>query len=302
MNSLDRFEMFERWAQDKPALLAICAHSYTLRARPTFNLIMRIRNEDLFLDGLSQPDLDSWLLMFRNHSSGLDFIQNFSEDPTGFMDSFLNAVEDSDDTNTNTFVEDMHNNFKAQNDKDLFQEYLKFQRMSDEEFAAVNSKGEIEANVLSPDFYFFARILAPCWLLYETTPAQLLRKARLRDFDSLLKLIKLDSSTIFDRRISRYVHDLRNTNRAKFEQIQEAFLKGLMDKISLQSIKISIAAIITLMSIEFGHRLKEPDVRELFDAVACDAGDGDIDTDLPESPHAFYVGMKRRFPKNTEEA
>ena len=42
-----------------------------------------------------------------------------------------------------------------------------------------------------------------------------------------------------------------------------------------------------------GHKLNEPEIRSLFDAVARDTGKGEIDTEIPESPEAFAKAIQR---------
>jgi len=279
---------FKKWATGKPSLLAIISHVFALHTSEAFALLNKIQNDEKFLAEFIQPDLDTWLKMFRTHQNGLDFLLNFFTDPTGFLCTFVDTPLPP--------TSHINNNSENQQQQ-VFQEYLDFHNSSQSEFDNANPADKIEASLQTPEFYFFVKVFFPCWLLHSTTPAQLLRKARLHDFDSLEKLVQLDSSIIFDRRIAQHIHHLRKTNPTRFAKIHNAARHGVTKKITIQNIKVSYAALITSLSIEFGHKLTEPEVRALFDAIAHDQGKGDIDTDLPDSPHAFYMAMKRTFPK-----
>ena len=58
---------------------------------------------------------------------------------------------------------------------------------------------------------------------------------------------------------------------------------------------MNLAGFISVISTAFGEkfRLREPDIRALFDAVAKDSGKGDIDTYLPDSPESFVKAIQR---------
>lgn len=280
---------FKKWAKDKPPLLAVIAHSQVHMAKVASKLINMVHDEDMMFGRDLSPDLDTWLKLFRSHSNGNGYMLQLFNYPSG-------AMENLQDVPYQLLEEENGlENFKPRNEEKLLEEYLNSLNIPEQEFEKVNSIEDIKEIFLSPEFYFFFRVQAPCWLMYYTTPAQLLREARQHDFKSLIRLIKLDSSTIFDRKISRYIHELRSKNRSRFEQVQEA-LKSPLGKMSHKKMKIFYAAMITQFSIALGHRLKEPDIRELFDAIARDEGRILVDPDIPDSPHTFYMAIKRLLP------
>ena len=281
---------FKKWAKDKPPLIAILAHFQVHMAKVAFKLINMVHDEDMIFGKDLAPDLDTWLKLFRTHSNGNTFVLQQFNFPPGAIENLLEISHQLIEESENS-LED----FKPKNEEKLLGEYLNLLNIPDQEFEKVNPIEDLKETFLSPEFYFFCRVQAPCWLMYYTTPAQLLRGARQRNFRSLIKLVKLDASTIFDRKISRYIHDLRSQNKSRFEQVQEA-LKSPLGKISHKKMKIFHAAMITQLSIEFGHRLKEPDIRELFDATARDEGRLLVDLDIPDSPHTFYMAIKRLLP------
>ena len=123
-----------------------------------------------------------------------------------------------------------------------------------------------------------------------------MREARKGDIEALDNILRLDSSSIFDRKISQKVHYFRAHDKKKFDIITAAFSGQPQRKISVQKVKVLMASLISHISSDFEEKLTEPDIRTLFDAIARDQGLGDIDTDLPESPHAFYMAIKRELP------
>jgi len=281
---------FEKWAEGKHPLLALIAHTQIAQAQMAYVFTKEIHENDMFFGDFPTPDLDTWLRLFRTHPSATTYITQTLGDPNGFLQS------------TNGFLEQFDENapikktdISSREAKPLLEKYLNTLNALEENLEQTISADEAEKFFLAPEFYFFFRVYLPCWLTHYTTPAQLLRKARLRDFDSLKQLIKLDPSTIFDKKIARFIHSLRSKNRPKYEQILATLQNKSKSQITKQKFKVFYAAIITSLSIGFGERLTEPDVRGLFDAVARDKGIGEIDTDLPDSPHTFYMAMKRHI-------
>lgn len=281
---------FEQWAEGKHPLLAVLAHSQVTQAKMAYGVTKAVHEEDMFFKDLPAPDLDTWLRLFRSHPSGIAYATGIMGDPSGLVgiaDEYFDQFGDNEPiSKEDVSIADAEN---------IFAHYLAALQTIDEQLEETVSPEVFEETVLSPEFYFFFRIYLPCWVNFYTTPAQLLRKARLRDFESLKKLIKLDRSAIFDRKVSRYIHELRSKNRSKYEQVLDTLYVKSKSQITRQKIKVFCAAIILNMSIEFGERLTEPEIRELFDAVARDDGKGDIDSDLPDSPHTLYMAMKRHI-------
>ncbi len=277
---------FEEWATGKNPLLAIVAHSQITVAKMAYGFTKAIHEEDMFFSELPAPDLGTWLKLFRSHPNGINYVHQFISNSDSFIE-FTNNLEDQFKQSTPITLADI----SIPNAKKLYDQYIKTLKTS---FQTLQIQ-KMEELILAPEFYFFFRIFIPCQLFHNTTPAQLLRKARLHDFDSLKKIIRLDHATIFDKRISRYIYKLRSTNKSKYEQIIAILSCKSKSKITRQKFKVFYAAIITQISIQFGERLTEPEVRALFDAVSRDEGHGDIDIDLPDSPNTLYHAIKRRI-------
>jgi hypothetical protein len=154
----------------------------------------------------------------------------------------------------------------------------------------------LKAKITSTDeLSFLARVWMPCFYFYGEAPAQLLRKARGGDLKSLESLIRVDSSVIFDRRIAAFLHGLRNKSARKHSELMDCISKSPKGHTSRQKIKCFLAGVVWLMSKGMNLQLTEPEIRGLFDAVARDKGEGEIDVDLPESPHGLYQAMQREM-------
>jgi len=108
------------------------------------------------------------------------------------------------------------------------------------------------------------------------------------------KLIRLDTRVLNDRKIGEHFHQAKEKGKkATVDRLIEALRKGPKRRITIKKVKYSIAGLISLISIIMRYKLKEPEIKALFDAVAHDMGKGDIDTDLPESPEAFAKAIQR---------
>lgn len=140
---------------------------------------------------------------------------------------------------------------------------------------------------------FMTQVVLPCYFLYFVHPVILLKEARHGNLDSMETLLRLDSSTLFDRRIASHLHDLRYTKPSKFAHLIDCAIKPIKGKQTPQKSKISLACRISILAEELKTPLTEPEIRYFFDALAKDRGQGEIDTDLPESPHSFYMAIKR---------
>lgn len=147
----------------------------------------------------------------------------------------------------------------------------------------------------NPEINFYLRVWIPCWLLYGEFPPRLLRQARLGKLSGMDKLIRLDTRVLNDTKIGDYLHKAREEGKKRtVDRITEAIRGGPKPKVTVKKVKCNIAGLISSISMIMGHKLKEPEIRSLFDAVARDTGKGDIDTDLPEGQWAFAKAIRRQ--------
>ena len=146
--------------------------------------------------------------------------------------------------------------------------------------------------VVEASFYYL--VIIPCWILYQDYPTRLYRKARQGDYDSLEKLIRLDSLMIHDPSIGKQVHLLKmKRKRLKFEGLFEAVHKRPKSNITRKKMKYAYAGLISAISSSVKAPLSEPQIRALFDAIAQDSLKKDIDTDLPNGQETFSKAIQR---------
>jgi hypothetical protein len=139
---------------------------------------------------------------------------------------------------------------------------------------------------------FFIKVFMPCYYMYKSYPIKLFRKARHGDIDALEKLFRLDSSVILDKRIEKIYHNSK-TKRIINERLNNSLGSNPKVKIDRKKIKMSMAGLISFYSEKIGQRLNEREIRKYFDEVVKSKGNGDIDTDIPESPEAFAKAIQR---------
>ena len=149
-----------------------------------------------------------------------------------------------------------------------------------------------EMKVIEAGFFYLVSI--PCWILYQVSPTRLYRHARLGDYDSLEKLIRLDPLLIHDPCIGRQIQRFRlSNNMNKFIGLIEAIQKKPKGKIDRKKMKYALAGFLSAFSVALKTPLDEPQIRALFDAFAQDYLKVEIDIDLPNSPETFSKAIQR---------
>jgi hypothetical protein len=114
---------------------------------------------------------------------------------------------------------------------------------------------------------------------------------------ALEKLLNLDPLMLHDSTIGRELQKLRFKNKIRsYERILDAVRKPLKQKMNRSKAKALISAYISLLADLSKQPLIEPQHRGLHDAYSQDAYGIAIDTDLPETPEAFYKAIQRSKP------
>ena len=268
-------QAFKKWAEGRPVVVAVLAHMYASMAPLAYGLLETVKDDRNFVKEGEQPDLNLWLGLYKQQRD----IESINNDST------------SDDL-SKSFC----SMFGQENDKNLLQNYIESQQTTSQQLEKSNPGGIATEIISKPEFYFWIRVYLPCWLLYGELPGRLLRKSRQGNIDALDKLIRLDSSTIFDPKISILVHSYRAYDKKKHDIIISAFSNPPKTRTTIRRLKAFIAALIKVTSFAFDHELTEPQIRGLFDAIAKDQGTGEIDPHIPDSPHAFYMAIQREVP------
>lgn len=290
----------EKWAEGRPRLLAAFAHSFATFSDLLMALLQAIISGKFSFEEYPAVPLEQWLGFYKSHRRIWAAMLNLlGEDGAAELD-LLNAIDNfgRQDNSLNDFewmASEHHavfDDFYRQNldriQADIQSKHLpKSGRSADQDFTKAPE---------NPAIHFLFRVWLPCYFLYGTTPPLLLRQARQGNAQAVDRLLRLDKSAIFDPKIARQFHLAAGQQPRQFEQLIDALKKPPKGIIQKRKIKVSLAAFISVIFEDCGYKLEEPEIRALFDAVAKDQGHGEIDTDLPESPHAFYMAIQRELP------
>lgn len=160
------------------------------------------------------------------------------------------------------------------------------------------SSSEALSIISKPELLFFIRVIFPCLILHGELPSSLLRKSRNGDEESLIKIVRIDKSVIFDKIISQNLHLLSFNNPHRFE-ILNASLAKKPPSVSKSKLKSNFVGLLSkighLYEDTLGVRpLTSTQIRLRFDQEAQRQGQGLIDIDLPISDEAFYMWMYRK--------
>ena len=148
-----------------------------------------------------------------------------------------------------------------------------------------------------PEVLFFFKVWAPCSIYYNSTPTKLYRRARQGKVSAFEKLLRLDNSIIFDPRLSKLFHQLKGKkDKRAYRKLLYAFGKPITQRSDAKRIKFLIAGLISFISESKGHRLTEPDIRDLFDLIS-NTKLGMDDQDIPPGHDTFSQAILRERKK-----
>jgi hypothetical protein len=141
---------------------------------------------------------------------------------------------------------------------------------------------------------FFLRVLFPCLNIYGMYPRELLGRARQGDIDALEKLIRLDKSAIFDRKISEIVHQAQaEKTPGKMSRIKEAFRSSPKIYMTRTKIKYLLGGLISLMSEAMRNKITATEIDRLFNAIALDMGKGGVQPGAVRTTEEFQKAIQR---------
>lgn len=160
---------------------------------------------------------------------------------------------------------------------------------SNKEFVGVN-----EDCFSKPEMAFFMRVIMPCWIYYREMPSILFHKARVGKFDAIKNLLVFDKLIVQDHRILKHMQQ-------KWDKGNDGLMKAFAykpKKLSKKVIKNRVASLIQTFISPF-DKINEPQIRELFDAIAYEKSGGKsiIDSDLPLEPASFSKTLQRERKK-----
>lgn len=154
---------------------------------------------------------------------------------------------------------------------------------------------EIEEVIRRPETLFIFEVCMSCLLFYGDYPSTIYRKARQGDVDAICKLLMIDKLVIADCRIASAIHKASlKIDSKSFKKISKAF-GGTFGFPSKKKAKIHIAGLIASLFDYSGVSITAPSVQKLLDSYFANNHPGELqDPDLPDSPHAFYMALKRK--------
>jgi len=149
-----------------------------------------------------------------------------------------------------------------------------------------------------PEFVFYTRVWFPCWIMYGEYPTFLFRRARQGNLDDLCKLLRLDKAITHDKRIGALVQQISlNPESEEFRKINNA-MKSTIKVTSRKKMKMRLASFILKYASFLGIDINAPEIQKLFDSISQHMYSEKLDdTDLPESPEAFYMNLRRQSKK-----
>ncbi|MHC1698967.1 MAG: hypothetical protein AB9919_13090 [Geobacteraceae bacterium] len=297
----------EKWAKDKPFLLALIAPQMTATVRDVHHYLHDIRNRKIFNQSSIFPSLPSWFALYRSHHKTNNFLRTLIGDFSSFGqksidtgDAIVEGLQFISKGNplptecipTAADMQSIQELFKSILDesfKELTEDFSGEPLDPLERDSALNFMGNnnIETS-------FFMLVYFPCILLYRTHPTRIYRAARLGCPQALEKLFRLDPLMLHDPALGKKVQSFRLNNATTiYEKLLEAARKAPKEKTTAKKMKYSIAGFISALASLIKFQLTEPEIRSLFDSVAQDAYGNEIDTDLADSPEAFSRAILR---------
>ncbi|PLY16768.1 MAG: hypothetical protein C0631_02690 [Sedimenticola sp.] len=279
-----------KWAVGKPPLLALVATQFAFGAPYLSDALKSLKNSATSSYRFDLPNFHDWFKLYRSHRKSNDFIRglfsefsSFSPESISFAEELAELTQSDWLQGKKTFEvefsklspEDKQREIRnaQHNASQLLQE--SFKDLEEDTYShklgdivAQNLLERINGSIIA-GFYFL--VFAPCWLLYRQHPSTLYRNARLGDYTSLEKLLRLDPLTIHDPAIGKQVQKLRLSGKKyKYDNLLSAVGKGPRKDISHQRMEHVIAGLISAISDGLNHPLRHKEIAELFDAVSVD--------------------------------
>ena len=297
----------EKWAQDKPAFIALVAPQIAAFARDIPDIVKHQKKHRLFQHTFPVPDLLDWFTLYRSHHRYLKPFGGMIFDASPFGKQLLTfgytlseLPKHLDDLKGQTITPEMItegrqylNDLLRMSFDDLANGFNDSPLSPDVREAVQKYKDDHETELI-----FLLLIAFPCWLLYKEWPSTLYRRAMKGDINAIHKLLRLDPITLHDPAIGKHIQDIRiNGRQSVYEELLSAPLKPVKVKLTSRTLKDMLAGLISLLADTLKQPLTSTEIRDLLDAVAQDAEKWDIDTSLPESQEAYTKVIQRNRPE-----
>jgi len=313
MPEVNTMKYFEQWVKDKSPLIKSASLLVTTSSEPFLEVLKTVKAGDPIEENVKLPPLQAWLNLYRNHKKVYHAVTKFFRQLNEDTATVINLYEEML-SGLHTFkqltpseLNNMLDKLTPEDQKKLFATTkIRLEKFSDilandsmnngNEIKKLSKdeKRRLKKSRSRPEMIFFVRVWIPCFLLYGEYPPYLLRKARRGDDDALEKLLRLDKSLIYDKKIQAIFHlETVAKKRARMTLITKALQNTPKAKLDIQKIKYLFAGFLSLISIGIGQRLAAAEIHRLFDAVARDMDKGYADSDLIVSPETFEKAIQR---------
>lgn len=297
----------EKWAQDKPAFVALVAPQIAAFARDIPDIVKHQKKHRLFQHTLPVPHLPDWFALYRSHRQYLNPFWEMVFDASPFGQQLLTfgytlseLPKHLDELEGQTITPEMidegrqyWNDLLRMSFDDLANDFIDAP-LSPEVRGAVQKYKDDHETELS----FLFLIAFPCWLLYKEWPSTLYHRAIKGETNAIQKLLRLDPFTLHDPAIGKQIQNIRiNGRQSAYAELLSVPLKPVKVKLTSRTFKDMLAGLISLLADTIKQPLTSTEIRDLFDAVAQDADKRDIDTSLPESQEAYTKVIQRNRPE-----
>lgn len=306
---LQNIPHIERWLEGRSFLIALLAPLATASLNDFSHAFSQLKARRLGDHQYPLPHLPAWFRLYRSHRKTETFIKGmFSE----FLASGSEYVELAENimvdlrhrkrgkvdprqplpsseeiSAANEYIQKILADFSQDLDRDFSAETL--DPAEREAFKRFNKGKELVAS-------FFMLVQVPCWLLFQTSPTELYRQARLGNLDALDKLLRLDPLMLHDPMIGKQLLKVRYEGKSStYRSLLESPLKS-PGKFSQKSLKAGMAGFLSALAAALGQPLTEPEIKRLFDAVAKDRTKDPhaIDESIPDTPESFAKAIRRK--------
>lgn len=293
-------------AKDKPDFIRSIAVLLAFGAEKLYE-ILKDYNKFLLEQGIiNVPEINLWIGFYRNNKKIYEkckelFIKSVVNNNVLINLAFIQQKELFSYFNISleTVLDDVK--FFSPRDKEILLE--KFDKLN-----LKNFDGKIGSDLTLPmskdkildipEFVFYTRVWFPCWIIYGEFPTFLYRRARQGNLEDLCRLLRLDKAITHDKRIGALVQQISlNPESEEFRQINNA-MKSTIKVTSRKKMKMRLASFIFKYASFLGIDLSTPEIQKLFDSISRHVYSEKLDdTDLPESPGAFYINLRRQSKK-----
>jgi hypothetical protein len=306
-----KMRKLDEWAKDKPLGLVIFAQQAAVGVEALVKWLKSIKMEERLGNDKPPVPLKEWLSLYKNHKHLQKRLVESFRGLGGIAEYGANLAELIFDGGR--YIRKMGvENFKKEMEKLSAEEWRKNLEEGQKHWGEIyklhlddiqlDIDGKIDEDLNKklkealtiPEMIFFLKVWTPCFFQYGEYPGKLLRKARLGDMDAIEKILRVDASVIGDPKIcERFYRESWKRDKVDFNTMAKALQRGPKGKGTRRQGKYKIAGFISSVWSSLGTRITEPEIRELYDAVAHDLRKEDIDGTLPDAPESFSKQIQR---------